>query len=63
VPAGFPPSSVMSSSSAPNILKTKQSSTVVVTDGQVGVAEVPVSILLILIGVEVSWPVMRIMKP
>ncbi len=62
VPAGSPPSSVLSSPSAPKILNIKVSSFVVVTVGQVGVEEVPLSIELIFMGVVVSIPYFSVFR-
>ena len=63
VPSGSPPSSVISSPLAPKVRRTKQSSLVVVADGQVGVEELKLSDELIFIGLEVSLPVIRTIKP
>ena len=57
VPEGSPPSSVISSSSDANILNIRQSSFVVVTEGQVGEADSPFANPLIFIGTEESCPV------
>lgn len=62
MPDGSPSSTVISSSFAPKILKSKQSSNVVVTVGQVGEAEAPVPIPLTFIESLVLWPVILIMK-
>jgi len=62
VPDGSPESTLILSLSAPKMRKIKQSSTVVVTEGQVGEADLPEFKALVFMGVTVSWPVTRTIK-